>query len=150
MRRNQIGSALLAGALLAPMGAAQAGRLDPEVTALKAAVTSFKDAGEVQDVAAAGEVLHADFRVLFSWTHESGVTILDRAGYLGLLGSKKIGGTEGALTFGAVSVRDELAQAAATIQRSDARFDSTFTLIKGEGGWQIVQEATVVQAAPAK
>jgi len=149
MRRFHLGAALVAGALLCPMGAASAPSSD-DSEAVRAAVRAFKSAGESQDVAALQPLLHDGFRVLFAWTHEAGVTVLDRSGYLGLLEGGKIGGQEGVITFGKVVVRDEIAQADATITRPDARFQSSFTLVRSGEGWQIAQDAVVVEAKPKK
>ncbi|MCO4772653.1 MAG: nuclear transport factor 2 family protein [Deltaproteobacteria bacterium] len=145
MTRMTLGTALIAGLLLAPMGA-NAGERTNDEKAVKAAVEAFKRGGESRDVASLGSVLHEDFRVLFTWTHEPGVTRLDKAGYLGLLEAGKIGGTAGTIEFADVQVRDEIAIAEATIVRGDARFESSFTLLRGEQGWTIVQDAVVVEA----
>mgnify|MGYP000035025221 CR=1 FL=1 len=143
--RRTLTTAALAGLLLAPATATHAGPAKADSTAVKAAIEAFKDAGTRHDTDAVGALLHDGFRVVFTWTHEPGVTVMDKATYLNLLGAKKIGGSDGTVRFGAVDVRDELAVAEATIERADATFRSSFTLIRVDDAWQIVQDAVAVE-----
>lgn len=136
MRRLILGSALSAGLLLSPAAASP-----PGDDAITSTIERFAKGGAERDRAVLESVLHDDFRVVFTWTHEPGVSSLDRATYLGLIDAGKLGGVEATVTMGRVVVHDQLATAEATLLRTDVRFDAIYTLVRDDSGWRIVQDA---------
>ncbi|MFN3198220.1 MAG: nuclear transport factor 2 family protein [Bradymonadia bacterium] len=110
----------------------------------KATLQAFMDAGASRDVGALEKMLHADFRVVFNIVGKPGVTVLDRAGYLGLMKAGKIGGKPMSPIWHHSLVAEDMAQIRATSTRADGRFEQVFTLVRIEGRWQLVADSTIL------
>jgi len=65
--------------------------------------------------------------------------------YLGLIEGGKIGGEARAQEVHAVMTRGDLATVKGTLTSPTASFDCTWSLVRGEGGWQVVQDLVVFE-----
>lgn len=133
---------LLSVALMAmpPYNTASA-KTDPSI---EAAIVSFSQAGDRRDPTAVDRHTHADFRVVFAVRGKPGVQVLDRKTYKNLLAAEKIGGGHRTVKILNVSQQDGLAVAKVRLERNDATFETVSTLVKGQNGWKLIQEAVVL------
>ena len=111
--------------------------------AVRAQVTAFAAAGDARDVARLEAVLHPDFRVAFTVKGKPGLTMMDRAAYLGAAKAGKIGGDTRTLTVDRVHIADDLALVQGRLAGARAEFDATWTLVRTEKGWRLLQDAVV-------
>ncbi|MEZ4317467.1 MAG: nuclear transport factor 2 family protein [Myxococcota bacterium] len=109
----------------------------------KEAVRAFVDAADAQDTAKLEKALHPEFRVVAQMP--DGVSVLSRETYVGLVGAKKIGGTPRKQAYDAVVRTGDLATVKGTLDSEAAHFDSTWTVVRTDAGWQVVQDATVFE-----
>lgn len=109
---------------------------------VRKAVNAFVTSADVQDADALEKVLHPEFRVVLNRQMGSTETsILDRAGYVGLVRDKKIGGDKRTVNFLHVNTHGNNATVIAEFKGQKAVFHSTLLLVKGtDDNWQIVQD----------
>ena len=105
------------------------------------AVEAFVRAGDGRDLEALEQVLHDDFRVVAQMP--SGVSVIDRASYLGLVRGEKIGGEAREQQVHAVMESGDLATVKGSLQSATAAFDCTWSLVKVDGAWRVVQDLVV-------
>ncbi|MFK7929725.1 MAG: nuclear transport factor 2 family protein [Myxococcota bacterium] len=103
------------------------------------AVESFILAGDSQDVPALEAVLHKDFRVVAQMP--DGVSVMPRSQYISLIRGGKIGGVPRTTVFDVVMHSGDLATVKGRLDSSAAHFDCTWTLARGDRGWQVIQDA---------
>lgn len=111
--------------------------------AVRAQVTAFAAAGDGRDVSALEGLLHPDFRVAFTVRGKPGLTLMSRAQYVGAAKAGKIGGDRRTLTIDRVRVSGDLAQVEGRLAGARADFDGTWTLVRTEAGWRLLQDAVV-------
>ena len=105
------------------------------------AVRALVQAADAQAVGDLEKVLHADFRVVAQMP--SGVSVMTREAYVGLVEAKKIGGKPRKQDLQEVSQSGDIATVRGTLDSEAAHFDSVWTVVRTDKGWQVVQDATV-------
>ncbi|MFN0251100.1 MAG: nuclear transport factor 2 family protein [Kofleriaceae bacterium] len=108
-----------------------------------AAVERFGRAADARDLPALEAVLHADHRVVFAVRGAPSASTLTRAQFLDGFRAGTFGGTPRTARVNAVEVHGALAHAAVVLDGGGAHFDSRLVFVRGAGGWQLVDDATL-------
>ena len=115
-------------------------------TSVQQTVTEFLAAGDAQDVGRLEAVMDPTYRVTINqFMGGEGVTVIDRAGYLGMIAAGKLGGKPRSVTFSSIEVVGNVAHVRAMLASDELNFDSHFTLAKDKVGvWMVVTDAPFV------
>lgn len=105
------------------------------------AVRQFVAAGDRRDAQILASVLHPDFRVLARMP--DGLQVMDRALYLSLVDQEKIGGVPRETTVHTVLLQGDLATVRGSLASAKADFDCTWTLVRQDDDWRVIQDAVV-------
>ena len=113
---------------------------------VETAVRSFVQAGDERDVQQLDAVLHEGYRVILHQAFGNpGTEFWDKATYVDMIKSEKIGGEPRDLTFTRIDVMDNLATAKVLLRSSKLEFESNFTLVRNQdGAWQIISDMAKV------
>jgi len=117
-----------------------------EQTAVKTTLTEFLAAGDDQDADRLAVVLDPTYRIMINqFMGGDGVTVIDRASYLGMIEQKKLGGTPRSVEWKSIEVVGNLAHVRALLASTEMSFDSQFILAKDKAGsWRLVSDAPFV------
>ncbi|MEL6537469.1 MAG: nuclear transport factor 2 family protein [Bacteroidota bacterium] len=111
-----------------------------EERAVKSIVTEFIAAGDAQDVERLEAVLHDQYRVIWN-NPEKGVSPIDRATYLDLIGKKAIGGDKREVKFEEVTMIQSVNATVRAISEGEkATFYHDFHLVKVGSDWKLVND----------
>lgn len=128
---------------------AMAGRPDSSgATEAVDAVLAYVEAGDSRDLRALKSLTHESFRVVARMPGAEEPSVMPRATYLDLLKAGKIGGTPRETQLTAVLHDAVFATVKGTLDSDAAHFDSTWTLVRTEGRWLVVQDTTVFTPTP--
>ena len=113
----------------------------------KAAIEAFSDAIADNNAEALEKVLHPDFTVIIPrYPTADKNTVLDRATYIALIGSKKIGGERYEITFQDVTLTDYNANVIVTLDGPKSTMQASFLLTRvTNGSWQIVVDFPILK-----
>ncbi|MEL7160280.1 MAG: nuclear transport factor 2 family protein [Bacteroidota bacterium] len=122
--------------------------METDETAVKTALTEFLSAGDVRDVARLEAVLNPQFRVCVNqFMGQPGVTVIDRAGYLGMIGAGKLGGSPRQVAVRSVEVVGNVAFVRATLDSDTLHFESNFVLAQDAlGDWTVLSDTPYTTA----
>ena len=109
---------------------------------------AYIEAGDARDIGAVQRLTHDAFRVVAQMPGAEGPTVMPRKTYLDLLEGGKIGGTPRETQVTVVLHDDAFATIKGTLDSDAAHFDSTWTLVRAEGRWLVVQDSTVFSPNP--
>lgn len=113
---------------------------------IKEAVRTFAKAGDQRDTGALEGVMAPEFRVVFVMGDAGEPMVLDRATYLNLVATKKIGGDDRKVQIDRIRAMGNLAWAKVKLKGSKARFEGVLTLVKRAGSWKVMSDTTHMKA----
>ena len=112
-------------------------------SAIRNAVEAFALAADQRNVQSLEKVMHGSFRTVFKTRGKGGYNTIDKDSYINLVKDRKIGGVKRRLKIISVVEYDNMAMVRAHLSNARVRFESGYTLVKDEGAWKIMQDATV-------
>ena len=117
-----------------------------QVPLVRAVITEFLTAGDLRDVTRLDAVLNPQYRVSVNqFMGSPGVTVIDRASYLGMIKAGKLGGTPREVRFKSVEVVGNLAFVRAELESEELHFDNLLVLAQdGLGDWTLLSDTPYV------
>jgi len=111
-----------------------------DLAKIEAVVTTFSNAGDLQDALKLDKILHPQFRAVVNRAFgSSDLSLMDKAIYLQLMKDKKIGGDKREVFLLQTDIGKNIATVKAILQGRELRFTTFISLVKLENGeWQIV------------
>jgi Putative lumazine-binding len=115
--------------------------------AIEQAITGFITGGDTRNVPLLESVMHPDFRTTVNqFMGGEGVTILDRATYLGMISQGKFGGIPRTLQVVHFTSFGHTALVQVHMESTELAFDNFLLVVQDKGGkWQILNDAAVAK-----
>jgi ketosteroid isomerase-like protein len=113
-------------------------------------IQAFAQASDRSDAEALEQILHPDFRVVFTMKAGTSPTTLSRAQYIQMVRDGKIGGKPRKVELSGFSSSNSFATTKATMTRPDAVFTGVYSLIEQDGRWLLLQEAVLMSVKEMK
>lgn len=111
-----------------------------DFTDIEAVITSYAQAGDVQDVAALESLTHDGFRVIFRISDEQTVT-LDRSVFLEKFRAKEFGGDTRTVDIQSIDLREGKTAIAKVMLRGEkATMSNYLNLVQTNGEWVLVSD----------
>ncbi len=127
--------------VLALFGLVVTGRADvagenDAMAEIREVIDRYRESGDRQDPSLVEGALAADFALYYKGA--DGWVRSDRAGYIGALSAKVIGGEERAMTIHRIEVNGPVASAHVRFSSKSANFDQFINFVATDDGWRIV------------
>ncbi|PCE62769.1 nuclear transport factor 2 family protein [Sediminicola luteus] len=106
---------------------------------IKHVVQDFVTGGDRSDIVLLNSILHSAYRnVQYGFFDETGVRLIDKNGYLKLIGRGVFGGLPRTLEVLDIVRHGNLAHAQVRLESEDQVFQSLIVLIKDDQHWQVI------------
>lgn len=115
--------------------------------AVKATFMEYVKGADQSDATALEAVLHPDFRSAVNQLFGAdGVSVMDKATYLELTKTKKIGGTKRKIEIEQVDINNSIATIKAVLTSDELKFTGYYSLVQDKAGkWWVLQDMPVIE-----
>jgi len=128
--------------LMSSLSCASSVRAAPEDEALSEVVRAFSKAGDQQDAPAMQNILHPEFRTLFTSGRAGNASLLAREQYLSMLRAKKLGGDTRTVNVSEVErPSHNVAYVKSALVGKKGTLHSLMILVRHKDRWTVYQDS---------